>query len=99
MLDILYFYISMYIFLSFFLNIDLWKTCKIALAKCFSHVKKKIMLCYVMLGQLDDAKRRKKRGWPNSLLKSLIKNELKLGTFTDKKLVLMKATVLIICTK
>ena len=39
MLDILYFYISMYIFLSFFLNIDLWKTCKIALAKCFSHVK------------------------------------------------------------
>ena len=58
-----------------------------------------VMLCYVMLGQLDDAKRRKKRGWPNSLLKSLIKNELKLGTFTDKKLVLMKATVLIICTK
>ena len=36
---ILYFYISMYTFLSFFLNIDLWKTCKIALAKCFSHVK------------------------------------------------------------
>ena len=28
------------------------------------------MLCYVMLGQLDDAKRRKKRGWPNSLNKS-----------------------------
>ena len=46
MLDILYFYISMYIFLSFFLNIDLWKTCKIALAKCFSALNKDhVMLC------------------------------------------------------
>ena len=44
------------------------------------------------MGRLDDAKRRKKRGWPNSLLESLIKNELKLGKFTDKKLVLMKMT-------
>ena len=51
------------------------------------------------MGRLDDAKRRKKRGWPNSLLESLIKNELKLGKFTDKKLVLMKATLLIYCTK
>ena len=29
----------MYIFLSFFLNINLWKTCKIAIAKRFSHIK------------------------------------------------------------
>ena len=58
---------------------------------CFENTKN--------LGRLDDAKRKKKRGWPNSLLESLIKNELKLGTFTDKKLVLMKPTVLIFCTK
>ena len=59
------------------------------------------MLCYVMLcwASWTTLNEGKKRGWPNSLLKSLIKNELKLGTFTDKKLVLMKATVLIICTK
>ena len=35
--DILYPYI--YVHISFFLNINLWKTCKIAIAKRFSHVK------------------------------------------------------------
>ena len=31
------------------------------------------------LGRLDDAKRREKRGWPNSLLESLIKKRTETG--------------------
>ena len=39
-LDARYFIsLHFYVHISFFLNINLWKTCKIAIAKRFSHVK------------------------------------------------------------
>ena len=39
-LDACYFIsLHFYVHISFFLNINLWKTCKIAIAKSFSHVK------------------------------------------------------------
>ena len=38
-------YINFYVHFSFFLNINLWKTCKIAIAKSFSHVKYIMYVC------------------------------------------------------
>ena len=47
--DIFLIFLHIYVHISFFLNINLWKTCKIALAKCFMLNKDYVCVCmYVM---------------------------------------------------